>query len=98
MTFQKDPEQNETRHLRKFVDVTGKRVLEVGCGEGRLTWRYAPGAAFVAGVDTDMDALRVAAYDRPAHLANKAHFANVKAEYLPFHKETFDIALLSWSL
>lgn len=98
MTFQKDPEHNETKHLKKFADFTGRRVLEVGCGEGRLTWRYAGKAAFVAGVDTDLDALRVAAYDRPSDLKSKVHFANVAAEFLPFRKETFDIALLSWSL
>ena len=36
MTFTKDPEQNETKHLYKFADIAGKRVLEIGCGEGRL--------------------------------------------------------------
>ena len=98
MTFQKDPENNETKYLKKFADVAGKRVLEIGCGEGRLTWRYAAGTDFVAGVDTDRNALLVAAYDRPSDLENKVHVANVQAEHLPFRKETFDIALLSWSL
>ena len=98
MTFEKDSEQNETRQLRKFVDFTGKRVLEIGCGEGRLTWRYASGATHVTGIDLDRNALRVAAYDRLAGLDTKVHFAQAEAEYLPFHKETFDIALLSWSL
>ena len=98
MTFQKDPEHNETKNLKKFADFTDKRVLEIGCGEGRLTWRYAARATFVAGVDSDIDALRVAAYDRPSELENKVHFASAQAEHLPFRKETFDIALLSWSL
>lgn len=98
MTFQKDPEHNETKFLKKFADVAGKRILEIGCGEGRLTWRYAGRASFVTGVDSDRDALRVAAYDRPSDLKDRVQFANVAAEYLPFRKETFDIALLSWSL
>ena len=97
-TTQKDPEQNETRFLRQFVDVTGKRVLEIGCGEGRLTWRYAASSLSTVGVDPDTDALRVAIYDRPVDLANKVQFTSAKAEQLPFHKETFDIAILAWSL
>jgi ubiquinone/menaquinone biosynthesis C-methylase UbiE len=98
MTFYKDPEQNETKHLNKFVDFAGRRVLEIGCGEGRLTWRYAAASLSTLGVDPDKDAVRVAMYDRPANLANKVHFASAQAEQLPFHKETFDIAILAWSL
>jgi ubiquinone/menaquinone biosynthesis C-methylase UbiE len=98
MSFQKDPEQNETKNLRKFIDVAGKRLLEIGCGEGRLTWRYAGAARSVTGIDVDRNALRVATYDRPEDLENKVHFINSQAEHLPFRKETFDIALLAWSL
>jgi ubiquinone/menaquinone biosynthesis C-methylase UbiE len=52
----------------------------------------------VAGIDPDKNALRVASYDRPSDLEDRVHFANAQAEHLPFRKETFDIALLSWSL
>jgi ubiquinone/menaquinone biosynthesis C-methylase UbiE len=98
MTVQKDPEQHEIKTLRKFADFAGNRVLEVGCGEGRLTWRYATTTKSVMGIDEDRDAIRVASYDRPSDLKAKVHFANAQAEHLPFRKETFDIALLSWSL
>lgn len=98
MTFQKDPEHHETKYLKKFADFAGKRVLEVGCGEGRLTWLYADRVAHVTGIDPDHNALRVATYDRPSDQENRVHFANAQAEHLPFRKETFDIALLSWSL
>jgi ubiquinone/menaquinone biosynthesis C-methylase UbiE len=98
MTLRKDPEQNESRHLKKFVDVAGKRVLEIGCGEGRLTWRYASASSLTVGLDPDRNALRVASADRPSDLRNKAVFINAHAERIPFHKETFDIAILAWSL
>jgi ubiquinone/menaquinone biosynthesis C-methylase UbiE len=98
MSFQKDPEHSEIKLLRKFADFADKRVLEVGCGEGRLTWQYAAPSKLVIGIEPDRNALRVASYDRPSELANTVHFANAQAEQLPFHKETFDIAVLSWSL
>lgn len=97
MSFEKDPEQNETKHLHRYADLAGKRVLEIGCGEGRLTWRYAAGPARILAIDPDPDAVRVARIDRPSDLQEKVHFANAQGEALPFAKETFDLALLSWS-
>ncbi len=97
MTFQKDPEQNETKYLHTFVDFSRKRVLEIGCGEGRLTWRYAAKPASLIGIDPDQDALRVATIDRLSDLEDKVHFSNAMAEHLPFPNESFDIVLLAWS-
>ena len=97
MTFQKDPDQNETKYLHKFFTFNGKRVLEIGCGEGRLTWRYAAKPARTVAIDPDADSLRVAMIDRPSDLEDKVHFARAQSEQLPLPKETFDIALLSWS-
>jgi ubiquinone/menaquinone biosynthesis C-methylase UbiE len=98
MSFQKDPEKNETKFLRKLVDFTNKHVLEVGCGEGRLTWRYARSASRVNGIDPDLNAVRVAQYDQPSDLRKTTIFACASALHLPFPPEAFDLALLAWSL
>ena len=98
MTLQRDPERNESKYLHKFADFTNKRVVEIGCGEGRMTWQYARATQTTIGVDPDTDALRVAKVDRPSELEQKALFAGAASEYLPFSKETFDIAILAWSL
>jgi len=98
MTLQKDPERNESRYLHKFADFRNQRVLEIGCGEGRMTWQYARLPHTTIGIDPDPDALRIASVDRPAELADKVLFACAASEYLPFSKETFDIAVLAWSL
>ena len=97
MTFQKDPEKFETKALHKLVDFKGQRVLEIGCGEGRLTWRYARSARQVVGIDPDPDAIRVAYYDMPRELRNTTVFTCASSLNLPFLRERFDIALFSWS-
>ena len=96
--MQKDPENKEQKILHQFVDFTNKLILEVGCGEGRLTWKYAKSAKQVIAFDPDHDALRIARVDCPVDLHKHVHFANVNATYIPFSKETFDIAILAWSL
>jgi len=98
MTLQKDPERNEPRYLHSYADHKNKRVLEIGCGEGRMTWRYAKATHTTIGIDPDPDALRIARLDRPSDLEHKVLFSCAASEYLPFSKETFDIAVLAWSL
>jgi ubiquinone/menaquinone biosynthesis C-methylase UbiE len=100
MGLQRDPERNETKYLRAFADFTAshKRVLEIGCGEGRLTWQYAKSTQTTIALDPDRDALRIATVDRPSDLQSKVLFACTDSQHLPFSKETFDIAILAWSL
>ena len=46
MTIRQDPENSELDALHEFVgSFAGKRVLEIGCGNGRLTFQYAAEAA-----------------------------------------------------
>lgn len=96
--MQRDPENREGKTLHKFVDFANKRVLEIGCGEGRLTWKYASASSTTIGFDPDHSALRIARTDAPYTLHNQIHFANASAKYIPFSKGTFDIAILAWSL
>ncbi len=96
MTLLKDPEHSETKYLHRFADIQNRRVLEIGCGDGRLTWQYARQAQFVAGIDLEADELRLATIERPAGLP--AWFARADSIHLPFAGEKFDLAILAWSL
>ncbi|HUH97961.1 MAG TPA: class I SAM-dependent methyltransferase [Anaerolineales bacterium] len=97
MTLQKDPERTETKYLHRLADFAGRRVLEVGCGDGRITWQYARGARSVAGIDLDANDLRLATIDRPSDLESTVTFGRADSVHLPFAGQNFDIAVLAWS-
>lgn len=97
MTVDKDPEKNELAHLKRYADFAGRRVVEIGCGDGRLTWRYARSARWVAGIDLDRDDLRVASIERPSDLEGLVAFAQANSIRMPFRNNAFDMAILAWS-
>jgi len=97
MPLQKDPEGIEIRYLDQSVVFANMHVLEIGSGDGRLTWRYAHSANRVTAIDPDTQALGIAVTDRPADLRETVSFVRANSIKLPFPRETFDIAILSWS-
>ena len=94
----KDPEGFEKKILHKYADFKNARVLEIGCGEGRLTWKYAAATSLTIGFDPDHDSLRIARADSHPDLRGHVHFIQASASAIPFPKEKFDIAALAWSL
>jgi ubiquinone/menaquinone biosynthesis C-methylase UbiE len=94
---ERDPEGIETRCLHNAVDFTNLRVLEVGSGDGRLTRRYAASTRQVAAIDPDPIRLRKTTESGLTALT-QVRFIQAHAETLPFQSETFDLAILAWSL
>ena len=94
----KDPEGAERVALAAVADFDGRRVLEIGCGDGRMTWLYAEQAAEVLGIDVEEDSIRDARAALPARLADRVAFQVAEAESLDVPPQRFDIAFLSWSL
>ena len=93
-----DPEDTETKALHDYADLTNQRVLEIGCGDGRLTWRYADRAAYVVAIDPKAEDIEIAREDCPTELRAKIEFRVARLEELEIPIEKFDLALLSWSL
>ena len=91
-----DPDGVELAALEQLVDLRGRRVLEVGCGDGRLTFRYATLAASVLGIDPDRSAIETARRERPPEFARRVRFRVARTVAPP--RRRFDVALFSWSL
>jgi 2-polyprenyl-3-methyl-5-hydroxy-6-metoxy-1,4-benzoquinol methylase len=100
MPVRQDPENNEIRALQNLVDFTKAKVLEIGCGDGRLTWRYAKAAASVTAIDPFEPSIRRAQENAPPGLGD--HVAFESAGFDDFasrtESEDFDLIVLSWSL
>ncbi len=94
----RDPEGREMEALQRTGAIDGRNVLEIGCGSGRLIWRYASMAASAVGVDLDSKQLAEAVTTRPQTVQTQVAFLLAGAEKLPFPDETFQCAILGWSL
>jgi 2-polyprenyl-3-methyl-5-hydroxy-6-metoxy-1,4-benzoquinol methylase len=99
MTVRIDPEGNETDALFDLVELEGRDVLEIGCGDGRLTWRYADRAAHVTAIEPFEDSI-ARATERLRENHRPIDFRNVAFEDFAATRgaDVFDVALLSWSL
>ena len=96
--LRRDPERTELRALRRRIPLEGARILEVGCGDGRLTRRIAPVARAVAAIDSNEAFIARAKALTPASLRKKVRYGLAVAESLRLPGRRFDVAILSWSL
>lgn len=100
MSIRVDPEGNEIRALLEAVDLGGQEVLEIGCGDGRLTWRYADQAAHVTAIDPFAEGIERAKESIPEGSRGRVEFHNIAFERFAAGSDPsmFDTAILSWSL
>jgi tRNA A58 N-methylase Trm61 len=99
LTF--DPERNEINALLEFAgDLGGKRIFEIGAGDGRLTWRYAANAGEVVAIDPKSDRVASAQKDMPEDLRGRVTILDtpLEAYQLDDQAPPFDVVLMSWSL
>jgi ubiquinone/menaquinone biosynthesis C-methylase UbiE len=78
--------------------VRGKRVLDVGCGDGRMALAIAPLASTVDGVDPDASSINAARRAARRDRMRNARFAVGAAQKLRYPDHSFDVVILSWAL
>jgi 2-polyprenyl-3-methyl-5-hydroxy-6-metoxy-1,4-benzoquinol methylase len=100
MAVVEDPDGIEKITLHQMVDLKDQRILEIGCGNGRLTWRYADQAALVTAIDPDLEEIETARANLPDHLKDRVSFiaATIDDFARSAGNKKFDVAIFAWSL
>ena len=93
-----DPEGHDLAVVMRHVSFGGKDVLEIGCGEGRLTLQYAQLARSVTAIDPSPKAIASANRRLPNDLRGRLRFRVASGEFLPFQDASFDVVFYTWSL
>ena len=90
MAIRSDVAGIEKAYLLDMLAVEGARILEIGCGDGRLTRQYADLARSVVGVDVTPQGLAEAS-------SATTSYVTASGVNLPFRDCSFDQALFAWS-
>ena len=98
MTAVLDPEGAHLAALRRLCDFDGCRILELGCGDGRLTVGLARAAANVLAFDPDAEAVGRARATLPSELAGRVAYQVASGKTLEVEPHSFDLVVFSWSL
>ncbi len=98
MAVRIDPDGVETGILHELVDFQGKDVLEVGCGDGRMTWRFADAAKSVFAIDPAEPLVAMARGRTPPSLRSSVAFEVADVATLDLPTAAYDVAVIAWSL
>lgn len=93
-----DPEGAHLAALRRLADFRDQQVIELGCGDGRLTVPVANDAARVLAFDPDREKVDSARDALPSELARHVEYRVASGIEIQVERGSFDLALFSWSL
>jgi ubiquinone/menaquinone biosynthesis C-methylase UbiE len=93
-----DPGGTHIAGVRRLVTFHRKRVLEIGCGDGRLTWEVAGEARSVLAIDPDRDSIATARAALSPSLAETVMFRVAGAAEVDVSRCSIDLVFFSWSL
>lgn len=98
MATEIDPARVMPQAILQAADLRNARILEIGAGDGRLTFQYASHPKSVIAVDTKELDIKSAVLTPRKEIRGQVQFLCASATALPFSAEQFEIVLLASSL
>ena len=92
------PPGMEVRLIERHARLKGRRILEVGGGEGRLTRQLAPLAASVVSVEPDPSRVKLARRLTKAEGIDNVSYRVGLIERVRLAPDHFDVVFFSWAL
>ncbi|MCH8907382.1 MAG: class I SAM-dependent methyltransferase [Candidatus Heimdallarchaeota archaeon] len=86
------------QNMLKHVDFEDKQVLDIGCGDGRMSFKIAQYAKSVIGIDPDVEEIKLAEESQKTENMMNLKFHAGTLEDMDFGDNTFDIIVFSLSL
>lgn len=93
-----DPARVMPRAILQAADFRDARVLEIGAGDGRLTFQYATEPGSIVAIDSHEPDLQTASRHAGAGFPGNVRLVCASAAALPFSGEEFPFVLLASSL
>jgi ubiquinone/menaquinone biosynthesis C-methylase UbiE len=93
-----DPEGAHLAALHRLADFRDQHVIELGCGDGRLTVPVAAEAAYVLAFDPDAESVERGRRSLREELADRVAYRVASGKAIEVEPGSFDLALFSWSL
>lgn len=90
-----DPDGLVAQRLLAHVSLSGRTVLELGCGTGRYTRELAPQAGLYLGVEPSPSMLSLAR-KAFAGLSHPPVLLRARGQVLPFRARSVDVMLAAW--
>jgi ubiquinone/menaquinone biosynthesis C-methylase UbiE len=93
-----EPTHQSVLHQLRLHAPGGGRMLDVGCGTGRLLQAAAPRYSLLVGVDPCVEMLEPARARAASEVGHQPRFVGARAEGLPFADGTFEVVTSTLSL
>ena len=100
MSLTRDAAGIQAAEMMNIADFHDREVLEIGCGEGYITYIYASKTKHVDAIDPESDRIEKAKGGLPADLKEKVAFiaADIADYETAIPGKRYDIAIFAWSL
>lgn len=91
--FADDEVSNSAFHQMIDFDLMDKKILDVGCGDGKDLMILSKKANQIFGIDPSVEFLKKAQKNNPS-----GFFKEAVGESIPFDDETFDVVVSKWAI